>query len=271
LIGGLVVFLWAIATLFNAGRVPPTTMIPSSGPPGTAVGFVGQGFAPNSLVEISWALGGDPVLARADGSGNFQATTSVPLDAQPGPRNVIITDREKLTLTLSFLVVGDALTLPPTLLPPTLLPPTPPPLPSVPAPPGTVPPAGAEVIGAVCSFQTQMASATKTLESMGHAVENEQPLQLQELMSELEGQMGRLKPYLGIFGNWLPLAAIAGNYNGAIDEFLPAVRAWAENPNEATYSAAQDKARPFVDLGRQLENAQGEYQLGEPCWPRYNT
>ena len=78
-------------------------VVPTSGPPGSLVGFVGTGFATNSVVTVTWS-GGLACTAKTTSTGLFACSFTIPKKTVAGTYVFTATDSAGNTATVTFKV-----------------------------------------------------------------------------------------------------------------------------------------------------------------------
>ena len=80
-------YVLPFATTRAAGAT--LTLTPSSGPPGTKVTVIGQGFDPRTQLQLTWddAIGGMPNVSLKN-RGNFRVSFKVPPRSSVGPHSL---------------------------------------------------------------------------------------------------------------------------------------------------------------------------------------
>jgi len=102
----LVAFILILTLALPAWAAAGLTLQPSTGEPGDVFVVTGQGFDPGEPVKLTWdgaSLGG-PI--KADDTGGFTATVTVPSDAASGGHQVVASDRppDQRTATATYVV-----------------------------------------------------------------------------------------------------------------------------------------------------------------------
>ena len=87
MVAALGLYVLPFATTSAAG--PTLTLTPSSGPPGTRVNVIGQGFASRTQLQLTWdsAIGVMPKVSLKN-RGNFRASFTVPPNSSVGSHSL---------------------------------------------------------------------------------------------------------------------------------------------------------------------------------------